>query len=147
MKIFNETWFESFGNEADFGFFCNSYLCRELIANYVIPDSEIKYIRENLYKPFIKNVYKPLMKIFKTQKTMYISYTAIRNWGEIFSSKSYIKPILDTYELRFDSKKELKDFLLKVIFNYRSSINSKKFQILLKVQTNNFKFNNIWSKS
>jgi hypothetical protein len=55
-----------------------------------------------------------------------------------------IKPILDTYKWQCNSKRELKEFLFYVIFDPYNSVNSKKFQIHLKIQFKSFKYNEIW---
>lgn len=131
MKIFNEIWLKDFGDEVDFQIFLKN-INRE-------------YIKKYLFKPFKKEVYKPLAKIIGKQKSLNFSFTKIRNLNQLLNdTNKEVKPILDTYKWQCNSKRELKEFLFYVIFDPHSSINSEKFQICLKVQFKSFKYNEIW---
>lgn len=131
MKIFNEIWLKDFGDEVDFQIFLKN-INRE-------------YIKKYLFKPFKKEVYKPLAKIIRKQKSLNFSFTKIRNMNQILDdTNKEVKPILDTYKWQCNSKRELKEFLFYVIFDPYNSANSKKFQIYLKIQFKSFKYNEIW---
>lgn len=131
MKIFNEIWLKDFGDEVDFQIF--------------LKNSNREYIKKYLFKPFKKEVYKPLAKIIRKQKSLNFSFTKIRNLNQLLDdTNKEVKPILDTYKWRCNSKRELKEFLFYVIFDPYNSANSKKFQIYLKVQFKSFKYNEIW---
>lgn len=133
MKIFNEILLKDFGDETDFQIF--------------LKNSNREYIKKYLFKPFKKEIYKPLAKIIREQKSLNLSFTKIRNHNEFFNNtdRKEIKPILDTYQWQCNSKRELKEFLFYVLFEPYKSINSEKFQIYLKVQFKSFKYNEkIW---
>jgi hypothetical protein len=131
MRIFNEIWLKDFGDEVDFKIF--------------LKNSNREYIKKYLFKPFKKEVYKPLAKIIRKQKSLNFSFTKIRNLNQLLNdTNKEIKPILDTYKWQCNSKRELKEFLFYVIFDPYNSVNSKKFQIHLKIQFKNFTYNEIW---
>lgn len=131
MRIFNEIWLKDFGDEVDFKIFLKNY--------------NREYIKKYLFKPFKNSVYKPLAKIIRKQKSLNFSFTKIRNLNQFLDdTNEEIKPILDTYKWQCNSKRELKEFLFYVIFDPYNSVNSKKFQICLKVQFKSFKYNEIW---
>lgn len=131
MVIFNEIWLKDFGDETDFLIF--------------LKNSDRRYIKKYLFEPFKKEVYKPLAKIIRKQKSLNFSFTKIRNLNQFLNSSIDTEPILDTYKWQCNSKTELKEFLFYILFDAHNSINSEKFQIYLKVQFNNFKYNEkIW---
>lgn len=131
MKIFNEIWLKDFGDEVDFQIFLKN-INRE-------------YIKKYLFKPFKKEVYKPLAKIIRKQKSLNFSFIKIRNLNQLLDdTNKEVKPILDTYKWQCNSKRELKEFLFYVIFDPYNSANSEKFQICLKIQFKSFKYNEIW---
>lgn len=131
MRIFNEIWLKDFGDEVDFQIFLKN-INRE-------------YIKKYLFKPFKKEVYKPLAKIIRKQKSLNFSFTKIRNLNQLLDdTNKEVKPILDTYKWQCNSKRELKEFLFYAIFDPYNSANSERFQICLKVQFKSFKYNEIW---
>jgi hypothetical protein len=131
MRIFNEIWLKDFGDEVDFKIF--------------LKNSNREYIKKYLFKPFKNSIYKPLAKIIRKQKSLNFSFTKIRNLNQLLNdTNKEIKPILDTYKWQCNSKRELKEFLFYVIFDPCNSVNSKKFQIHLKIQFKNFTYNEIW---
>lgn len=131
MKIFNEILLKDFGDEVDFKIF--------------LKNSNREYIKKYLFKPFKKEIYKPLAKIIRKQKSLNFSFTKIRNLNQLLNdTNKEVKPILDTYKWQCNSKRELKEFLFYVIFDPYNSANSEKFQICLKVQFKSFKYNEIW---
>ena len=133
MRIFNEIWLESFGDETDFKIFRKNF--------------DRKYIKKCFFKPFKNSVYKPLLKIIKKYKHLEFRYSIISNWEEIRTKNylgEYAKPKLNEYEWAVYSKRELKEFLFYVLFKPYNSINYDKFQLSFKIQYD-FDYNkNIW---
>jgi hypothetical protein len=63
MRIFNEIWLESFGDEVDFKIF--------------LKNSNREYIKKYLFKQFKNSVYKPPRKNYK--KTKVIKFLIYKN--------------------------------------------------------------------